>query len=65
MAGYFIDGAHLPEGKDDQITSVYIGETAPYIIENNTQSRVLTIQVDGDERAAVLWGLANYKKGEK
>lgn len=33
------------------------------LIETVTQgSKVITIQVDSDEKDAVLWGLANYQK---
>lgn len=66
MAGYFIDGCHLDPDVDDKfVHSVSIDN--PNIIghiEACTQSRVLTLQVDGDERDAVLWGLATYKKAE-
>lgn len=34
------------------------------ILHANNKGRVLTLQVDGDELDAVLWGLKNYKKDE-
>lgn len=62
MAGYFIDGCHLDDTPEEHVHSVHIHPGAAQLIEDMTQSRVLTIQVDGDERAAILWGLANYRK---
>lgn len=34
-------------------------------IRQMSQSRVITLQLDGDELDAALWGLENYKKGQK
>lgn len=37
---------------------------AERIRQANNMSRVITLQLDGDELDAALWGLEHYKKGE-
>ncbi len=36
---------------------------AEQIRKANIYDRVITLQLDGDELDAALWGLENYKKG--
>lgn len=64
MAGYFIDGCHLDRSVGDQfVHGFHIGhpDFIGYVKER-TQSRVLTLQVDGDELNAALLGLAKFDK---
>jgi len=35
---------------------------AKRILRANNMARVITLQLDGDELDAALWGLENYKK---
>lgn len=66
MAGYFIDGCHLDShGKNEFVHTLHV-DTPNIIghITSLTQSRVLTLQVDGDELNAVMWGLAKFNKAE-
>jgi hypothetical protein len=38
---------------------------AEWIRAANDYGRVITLQLDGDELDAALWGLENYQKGGK
>jgi len=42
------------------IDTINVGQR---IREANNNARVITLQLDGDELDAALWGLDNYKKG--
>ena len=66
MAGYFIDGCHLDPDVDEKFVHSVSIDNPDVIghITSLTQSRVLTLQVDGDELNAVLWGLAKFNKAE-
>jgi hypothetical protein len=48
------------------VTEFHIGE--PQLIERirlvTLGKRVITLQLDGDELDAALWGLENFKKGQ-
>ena len=63
MAGYFIDGCHLDNTPTKFVHDFHIGHP-DFIgyVKSHTQSRILTLQVDGDELNAVLWGLAKFDK---
>jgi hypothetical protein len=63
MAGYYIDGCHLDDTPQELVGAFHIdhGDSAQRI-RAFTRGPVLTLQVDGDELDAVLWGLQNYKK---
>lgn len=65
MAAYFIDGCHLDDTPEEFVHSLRIG--VPNIlgyIKDRQPSHVLTLQVDGDELNAVLWGLAKFDKAK-
>jgi hypothetical protein len=47
----------------------YFNITTPNVAERirqaNNNARVITLQLDGDELDAALWGLENFQKGAK
>ena len=59
MAGYTkdIDAHNVFEFHIDTIN------VAHRIRQANNNARVITMQLDGDELDAALWGIENYKKG--
>jgi len=59
MAGYVYD---LVNGFDREF---HFGEGVGDMIRKRTKnSRVVTLQLDGDELDAALWGLDNFQKGQ-
>ena len=60
MAGFVVNDT----GYDDQPVIFHIGtpNLAAYIRQASSIKKVLTLQLDGDELEAALWGLENYTK---
>lgn len=61
MAGFVVNN-----GMDDRIQFVFHIDTpnlAANIRQASTHKRVITLQLDGDELEAALWGLEHYTKG--
>lgn len=60
MAGY-TDNKVLKNKFEFHIDTPRVAER---IRNANGNARVITLQLDGDELDAALWGLENYKKGQ-
>jgi len=59
MAGYTIDHQNDCE-MEFHVNEPFLGER---IRRANGNKRVITLQLDGDELDAALWGLEHYRKG--
>ncbi len=60
MAGYIIGS----DAVSDYPFHMDLPNIASRIRAATENARVLTLQLDGDELDAALWGLENYRKGE-
>lgn len=61
MAGYTIN--KITGG--EYLFHIDTPNVAERIRQANNTARVITLQLDGDELDAALWGLANYKKSNR
>jgi hypothetical protein len=64
MAGFVVNSEFeiVSTEKDEIIFHIGDPSLTKKIVDASKHPRVITMQLDGDELAAALWGLENYSK---